>query len=86
MPGEPVQVFREGPAFVIRLHRLQARNAVDRRTALALKEAWDALEQDGEARVGILTGGDEVFSAGADLKDLAGLAPEVTGEDGPLGA
>lgn len=85
MSGEPVQVSREGPAFVIRLHRPQARNAVDRRTALALREAWDAFERDGEARVGILTGGDEVFCAGADLKDLDGLAPTVTSEHGPLG-
>lgn len=85
MSGEPIQVSREGPAFVIRIHRPQARNAVDRRTALALGEAWNAFKEDSEARVGILTGGDEVFSAGADLKDLDGLAPEVTGEDGPLG-
>ncbi len=85
MSGEPLQVSREGPAFVVRLHRPQARNAVDRRTAQALGEAWDAFERDGEARVGILTGGAEVFCAGADLKDLDGQAPQVTGEDGPLG-
>ena len=42
-------------------------------------------EHDAEAAVGILTGGDEVFCAGADLKDLAALAAEVSGDNGPLG-
>jgi enoyl-CoA hydratase len=44
-----------------------------------------AFDTDDEARVGILTGGDDVFCAGADLKDLAGLAGDVQGENGPLG-
>ncbi len=35
--------------------------------------------------MGVLTGGTEVFCAGADLKDLEALAAEATGDSGPLG-
>ena len=81
----PVHVAADGPVRILRLHRPEARNAVDARTARALREAWLDFDRDPEARAGILTGGDEVFCAGADLKDLAALAAEVTGENGPLG-
>jgi len=58
---------------VITLHRPEARNAIDRETALALERAIDRLEADPELRVGVLTAstaGQErpVFCAGADLK------------------
>ena len=82
---EPLLVTAEGPVRILRIHRPEARNAIDARTARALREAWQAFEADAEARVGILTGGDEVFCAGADLKDLEALAAEVEGENGPLG-
>jgi enoyl-CoA hydratase len=74
-----------GAVRVLQINRPEARNAVDARTARALREAWQAFDADPQARVGILTGGDEVFCAGADLKDLEGLAAEVEGEHGPLG-
>jgi len=82
---EPVLVAADGPVRILRLQRPEARNAVDARTARALREAWLDFEHDAEAAVGILTGGDEVFCAGADLKDLAALAAEVSGDNGPLG-
>lgn len=81
----PVHVTSDGPVRIIRIDRPAARNAVDARTAGLLREAWLAFEADPVARVGILTGGDEVFCAGADLGDLDGLASGVTGEHGPLG-
>ena len=74
-----------GAVRVLRINRPEARNAVDVRTARALREAWHAFDVDPQARVGILTGGDEVFCAGADLKDLKALAALVDGEYGPLG-
>ena len=82
---DPVHVSADGPVRILRIHRPEARNAVDARTARALREAWQAFDADPEARVGILTGGDEVFCAGADLKDLEALAAEVQGDHGPLG-
>lgn len=81
----PLHVRREGPVTVIRIHRPAVRNAIDAETAAALREAWLAFARDDEAKVGVLTGGDDVFSAGADLNDLDRLAPAVQDEHGPLG-
>jgi enoyl-CoA hydratase len=82
---EPVLILYDGPAHIIHINRPHVRNAINGQAAQALKNAWKAFDEDEEAGVGILTGGDDTFCAGADLKDLEGLAPEVTGESGPLG-
>lgn len=81
----PVRVRREGPVTVIRIYRPAVRNAIDAETAAALRDAWLAFAHDDEAKVGVLTGGDDLFSAGADLNDLDRLAPAVQSEYGPLG-
>jgi enoyl-CoA hydratase/carnithine racemase len=81
----PVHVSEAGAVRILRIHRPEVRNAVDARTARSLREAWLAFDADPQARVGILTGGDEVFCAGADLEDLEALATKVKGEYGPLG-
>jgi enoyl-CoA hydratase len=81
----PLLVTSEGPVRILRLNRPEARNAIDSRTARALREAWLDFDRDPAARVGILTGGDQVFCAGADLTDLEALAAEATGDAGPLG-
>jgi len=81
----PVLISADGPVRIFRLNRPEARNAIDARTARLLREVWQSFEADPGARVGILTGGDQVFCAGADLKDLDALADEVSGEHGPLG-
>jgi enoyl-CoA hydratase len=81
----PLLVTSEGPVRILRIHRPAARNAIDSHTARALREAWLDFDRDPTARVGILTGGNEVFCAGADLKDLDALAAEVSGDEGPLG-
>lgn len=80
-----VEVTREGPITIIRIQRPQVRNAINGVTAAALREAWLAFDADESASVGILTGGDEVFCAGADLRDLAGLETDGADKNGPLG-
>jgi enoyl-CoA hydratase len=80
-----IEVSHEGPITIIKLNRPQVRNAINRATAVALYEAWMTFEADEKARVGILTGGDEVFCAGADLRDLQGLGEGMQDERGPLG-
>jgi enoyl-CoA hydratase len=80
-----VQVSQHGAVTVIRLNRWATRNAINQETALALREAWQTFEGDPQARVGILTGGDQVFCSGADLRELEGLLPGAEGPDGPLG-
>ena len=63
---------RRGHVEVLTINRPEARNAINRATALALDEALDACEADDEVWVVVLTGaGDKAFSAGMDLKAFA---------------
>ena len=78
-----VEVTKDGPVTIIRINRPQVRNAVDGETARELREAWLAFDADDQARAGILTGSDEVFSAGADLRKIEELAGGVSDPDGP---
>ena len=65
-----VEYTREGPVAVISINRPSAKNAIDDETALALQEAWQRFDVDDDALVGVLTGDEEAFSAGADLKKM----------------
>jgi enoyl-CoA hydratase len=85
---------RVGAAAVLAITRPERRNAVDDETAGLLAEGFRSFEADEEARVLVLTGGDEkAFCAGADLKALAETDPASTSldewldahRDGPLG-
>jgi len=78
-----VRVEREGPVTIVTLDRPSRRNAVDRVTAAALADAFRAFDLDPEARVGVLTGGDETFCAGADLKAMDNRIDPAG--DGPMG-
>ncbi len=85
MDTNEIEVSHNGPITIISLNRPEVRNAINKSTAQALKYAWLAFEADEKALVGILTGGDEVFCAGADLNDVDGLAADIEGDSGPLG-
>jgi enoyl-CoA hydratase len=61
-----------GRVAVLTLNRPEARNAVNNELAVAVEAAIDRLEDDPELWVGVLTGAGPVFSAGADLKAIAG--------------
>ena len=68
------EITREtrGPVLVLTINRPEARNAINRATALALEAALDDAEADDEVAVVVLTGaGDKAFSAGMDLKAFA---------------
>ena len=83
-----VRVEKEGPVTTVILSRPERRNAVDRRTADALAEAFRAFEDDDEARVAVLFGEGGTFCAGADLKAASSGegANRVTADgDGPMG-
>jgi enoyl-CoA hydratase len=82
---QEVVVTHEGPVTIIKLNRPHVRNAVNKAAADGLREAWLSFDADESALVGILTGGDEVFCAGADLRDLAGLESGDADKHGPLG-
>ncbi|MFB6172974.1 MAG: crotonase/enoyl-CoA hydratase family protein [Haloarculaceae archaeon] len=61
---------REGPVAVVTIDRPERRNSIDDETALALRDAWARFDEDGDALVGVLTGSEGIFSAGADLKAM----------------
>jgi enoyl-CoA hydratase len=82
-----VRVDRDGPVTVVTIDRPQVRNAVDRRTAQALADAFRSFDDDDSAAVAILTGGGGTFCSGADLKAVAAGDPNRVeqGGDGPMG-
>ncbi|HEY5105027.1 MAG TPA: crotonase/enoyl-CoA hydratase family protein [Acidimicrobiales bacterium] len=63
---------RRGHVELLTINRPEARNAINRATALALSAALDDCESDDDVWVVVLTGaGDKAFSAGMDLKAFA---------------
>ena len=63
---------RRGHVELLTINRPEARNAINRATALALSDALDECETDDDVWVVVLTGaGDKAFSAGMDLKAFA---------------
>jgi enoyl-CoA hydratase len=63
---------RRGHVEILTINRPEARNAINRATAIALGDALDACEVDDDVWVVVLTGaGDKAFSAGMDLKAFA---------------
>ena len=68
--SEPVQVLREGAVAILRLSREEKRNALDLSMRAAIASAMTQLEQDEKVAVIVISGGDQVFAAGADLNLL----------------
>ncbi|MEU8318574.1 crotonase/enoyl-CoA hydratase family protein [Nonomuraea sp. NPDC048881] len=77
-----VRVEREGPVTTVVISRPEARNAVDRKTADALTDAFAGFERS-DAAVAVLWGEGGTFCAGADLKALDNHVGEDG--DGPMG-
>jgi enoyl-CoA hydratase len=75
-----VRTERIGSTLLITIDRPQARNAVNAAVAAGLAAALDELESDRTLRAGVLTGAENTFSAGMDLKAaLKGESPEIPG-------
>lgn len=87
MSDDSVLVRRDGPVTIVSINRPAVRNAVDRRTAQALADAFRAFDADPDAAVAILTGEGGTFCAGADLKAVAAGEPNRFAPDGdaPMG-
>jgi hypothetical protein len=75
MEFENVTVQQEGTVAVVTLNRAQQLNALSYGLVKDLCLALEQLDGDIEVRVIILTGGDKVFAAGADIKEMADLGP-----------
>lgn len=56
---------------VIKIHRPEAKNALNTQVRKDLAQAFSKLSFDDNIHAIVLTGGDSVFAAGADLKEMA---------------
>jgi enoyl-CoA hydratase len=75
MSYEHVLVVKEPPMAIVTMNRPQQLNALSLGLVRDLSLAMQALDQDDEVRVIILTGGEKAFAAGADIKEMAALGP-----------
>ncbi|MBI4609938.1 MAG: crotonase/enoyl-CoA hydratase family protein [Candidatus Rokubacteria bacterium] len=83
-----VLVEKDGPITTVIINRPEVRNAVDAETAVALRDAFRAFDEDEEARVAVLCGAGGCFCAGYDLRAIAarGLrGPSEREGEGPMG-
>lgn len=66
-----VEYEKQGRVAVLTINRPEARNAVNPAVAQGMEKAIDEVEGDDDVWCAILTGTGPVFSAGADLKEIA---------------
>jgi enoyl-CoA hydratase len=82
-----IKIERKYPIFTVIIDNPKVKNAVDRRTAEALADAFREFEEDENALVAVLWGANGTFCSGANLKKIAEGTPnriEPNG-DGPMG-
>jgi enoyl-CoA hydratase len=63
-------IERDGQVLIVTMNRPAARNALSTDMLVGLADAWAYLSAEPDVRVGILTGADGHFCAGADLKAM----------------
>lgn len=73
MMFQTIRVERKAGYGVVTLHRPGELNAISREMRTELEDCFLEMEEDTEIRVIILTGGDYVFSAGMDLKEMSSI-------------
>ncbi len=72
---ETVLVEKDGAIGVVTMNRPQALNALSYALVKDLCLALEELEADPEIRAVVVTGGEKVFAAGADIKEMAERGP-----------
>ncbi len=86
---EKVTIEHRDNIYIVTINRPEAKNAIDHETASLLFHAFERFDNDDSFQVGILTGSNNSFCAGADLKSISAqsdLAPKLTLEGrAPLG-
>jgi enoyl-CoA hydratase len=75
MTYETVIVEKDGAIAVVTLNRPQALNALSYALVRDLCLAMQELDRDVEVRAIVVTGGEKVFAAGADIKEMADRGP-----------
>ena len=71
MSYEHIIVETQGRVGMVRLHRPQALNALNRALVAELASAIDAFEADEKIGCMLITGSEKAFAAGADIKEMA---------------
>ena len=77
-PDQPPEVLVTRPSHgvaMVRLNRPEATNALSLPLQAQLSSAFDALSSDDGVRAIVLTGGEQVFAAGGDIKGLIDAGP-----------
>jgi len=80
-----VEVARNEHIMVVTMVRTAKRNAVDQEMTTALDAAMNELDDDPTVRVGILTGGIDMFCAGTDMAKTSGTPTKRGGVYGLVG-
>jgi enoyl-CoA hydratase len=75
MQFEHVIVEKDDSIAVVTLNRPQQLNALSYGLVKDLCMALESLDQDDDVRVIVLTGGEKVFAAGADIKEMTSAGP-----------
>ncbi|MEV0171357.1 enoyl-CoA hydratase-related protein [Streptomyces sp. NPDC050803] len=77
-----LKLERHDRVVTVRLHRPHVRNALSSELLAELLDALRPLDTDPEVGCFVLTGSEQVFAAGADIKEMAGKsAVEMAAED-----
>jgi enoyl-CoA hydratase/carnithine racemase len=79
--AEPVRYHVEDGVAWLVIDRPEARNAINRAVGAGLWDGFRRFEADPAAKVAVLTGAGDAFSAGADLKEMAALRMTVPPRD-----
>ena len=75
MSYEHIVVERDGPVAIVTMNRPQQMNALSYGLVKELALAMESLDQEPEIRAIVVTGGEKVFAAGADIKEMADAGP-----------
>jgi enoyl-CoA hydratase len=75
MSYEYIAVEKDGAVGIVTLNRPQQLNALSYGLVREASLAMEAFDQDAEIRAIILTGGERVFAAGADIKEMMDKTP-----------
>lgn len=68
------------PVWILEIDRIERRNSLDAETARNLSYMLDEADRTSACRAAVLVGRGLWFSAGSDLKELAGQTPEAMAE------
>lgn len=80
MKYDSILVTVEENVATVTLNRPEDMNALSEKMRSELAGCFENLERNDTVRAVVLTGGDQVFSAGVDLKELAGLGEGEVGD------